>query len=150
MSALVFIRRYTSQKVHVLLFVIPNQIVDTYDHIREQLDWVFRDFVALSHKCDNTDGIDAAQNEARAFLLEKMIVENVYSYLKFYGGEKSDTDTENYYFEREWRIVGSLRFKPQDIVSVVLPEGYQSDFMGRFPLMASKLVTPSELIQNTK
>lgn len=47
-----------------------------------------------------------------------------FSFLKFFDDAKNDDDHENYYMEREWRIVGDLKFEIKDVHRVVLPKSY--------------------------
>jgi hypothetical protein len=53
---------------------------------------------------------------------------HVFSYLKFFDHDLLDHHPENYYFEREWRIVGSLRFDIDDIIRVFIPKAYAKQF----------------------
>jgi hypothetical protein len=53
---------------------------------------------------------------------------HVFSYLKFFDHDLLDHHPENYYFEREWRIVGSLRFDIDDIIRVFIPKEYAKQF----------------------
>jgi hypothetical protein len=53
---------------------------------------------------------------------------HVFSYLKFFDHNLRDEHRENYYFEREWRIVGSLRFNIDNIIRVFIPKAYAKQF----------------------
>lgn len=53
---------------------------------------------------------------------------HVFSYLKFFDNDLLDHHPENYYFEREWRIVGSLRFGIDDMARVFMPKAYAKQF----------------------
>ncbi len=53
---------------------------------------------------------------------------HVFSYLKFFDHALLDHHPDNYYFEREWRIVGSLRFSVDDILRVFMPKEYAKQF----------------------
>jgi hypothetical protein len=58
---------------------------------------------------------------------------HVFSYVKFFDHALLDAHPENYYFEREWRIVGSLRFHIDDIIRVVIPKKYAKQFRKNCP-----------------
>lgn len=63
-----------------------------------------------------------------------MFVEtHLLSYLKFFDASKPDNDPKNYYMEREWRVLGSVRFKLDDVHRVYLPEPYAPRLRERFP-----------------
>lgn len=57
----------------------------------------------------------------------------VWSYLKFFEYPLHDEDPENYYMEREWRLLGALRFSLDDVRRVILPESYAREFRKTFP-----------------
>jgi len=58
---------------------------------------------------------------------------HVFSYLKFFDHDLLEDHPENYYFEREWRIVGSLRFNIDDIIRVFIPKAYAKQFREGYP-----------------
>jgi len=53
---------------------------------------------------------------------------NVFSYVKFFDHTLSDSDPKNYYFEREWRILGNLKFNETDVKRVFIQKGFDDDF----------------------
>ncbi len=56
--------------------------------------------------------------------LQRFLGFQVFSFVKFFDDAKSDEDPENFYMEREWRIIGNLNFSSADVRRVVLPESY--------------------------
>ena len=46
---------------------------------------------------------------------------------------RPDEDPENYYMEREWRLVGNLYFQQSNICRVILPERYARRFRDECP-----------------
>jgi len=63
---------------------------------------------------------------------------HVFSYLKFFDHTLPDHHPENYYFEREWRLIGNLQFAVKDVSTIVVPTSYAErlsadlpDFTGR-------------------
>lgn len=60
--------------------------------------------------------------------LERFLDFHIFSYVKFFDHLLDDDDIDNYYFEREWRIIGNLNFKIQDIKTVFLPSSFSYAF----------------------
>jgi hypothetical protein len=48
-----------------------------------------------------------------------------FSYLKFFDATLAEDDPENFYMEREWRIIGDLDFDLDDVVRVIVPKDYR-------------------------
>lgn len=57
---------------------------------------------------------------------------NVFSYAKFFDLGTDDAET-NYYMEREWRLIGSLKFEMSDVSRIILPKEYSSRLRHDFP-----------------
>jgi hypothetical protein len=66
-------------------------------------------------------------------------------YFKFFDHLLPDEHLSNYYFEREWRVVGNVKFIMSDIRNILLPQEYESEFREKFPgyngQINSKIVT---------
>ncbi|TAK06898.1 MAG: hypothetical protein EPO39_07780 [Candidatus Manganitrophaceae bacterium] len=60
----------------------------------------------------------------RLFSIKDFLDYHVFSFLKFFDESKPENDPENYYMEREWRILGNLHFSLSDIRRIILPESY--------------------------
>lgn len=58
---------------------------------------------------------------------------HVYSYTKFFSYPEEAEAAENHYMEREWRLLGALRFSREDVRRVVFPESYAPRFRKDFP-----------------
>lgn len=65
---------------------------------------------------------------------------HIFSFLKFFDSDKRDDDRDNYYFEREWRIVGNLKFTIDDIITVFFPRKYLRSFRAQFPEYKGKFI----------
>ena len=57
----------------------------------------------------------------------------VFSFIKYFEASKSEADAENYYMEREWRLLGCLKFALQDVWRIILPAEYAKRFRQDFP-----------------
>jgi len=64
---------------------------------------------------------------------------NVFSYVKFFDHALSDSDPKNYYFEREWRILGNLRFNENDVKRVYVQKGFDDDFKKNYPQYSDRI-----------
>ena len=64
---------------------------------------------------------------------------NVFSYVKFFDHTLRDSDPKNYYFEREWRVLGNLRFKDEDIKRVFIPTEFCNDFKKEYPRYSDRV-----------
>jgi len=71
---------------------------------------------------------------------------NVFGFLKFFDPTKPDDDEENFYMEREWRLLGNLQFTLSDVSRVTLPGSYEDDLRKRVPRYAGP-ITRAESIK---
>jgi hypothetical protein len=69
----------------------------------------------------------------RVMYLHDFIVFYVFSFLKFFDGSAIDEDPENYYMEREWRMLGSLNFRLRNVHRIILPESFAKQFREDIP-----------------
>jgi Putative abortive phage resistance protein AbiGi, antitoxin len=63
----------------------------------------------------------------------------VFAFLKPFDATTADSDPENYYMEREWRVIGSLHFELPDVFRVFLPQEYARRFRDEVPEYAGQL-----------
>ena len=61
------------------------------------------------------------------------------SFLKFFDTRKEDSDKENYYMEREWRIFGNLKFELDDVYRVIMPKEFAKRFRKDMPNYTGQL-----------
>jgi len=60
--------------------------------------------------------------------------------LKFYDSGKDEADPGNYYMEREWRILGNLKFESTEVSRIILPnEEYAAKACKIFPEFAERI-----------
>lgn len=69
----------------------------------------------------------------RVFELETFLDFHIFSHLKFFDSSKSEDDPENYYMEREWRMIGNLQFNISDVRRIFLPEHFAEHFRNDVP-----------------
>ncbi|PZD88042.1 hypothetical protein DTX80_03800 [Bacilli bacterium] len=56
--------------------------------------------------------------------LDSFLIKHIFAYFKPFDASKTDADEDNYYLEREWRIVGDVKFHIHDITRILIPERY--------------------------
>jgi hypothetical protein len=61
------------------------------------------------------------------------MLQQVLDYIKVFDSGVPDNAMDNYYMEREWRVVGGVRFALEDVSRVILPREYAREFRKRFP-----------------
>ena len=66
-------------------------------------------------------------------MLGPMIRSHFLSFCVPFDSEKDDADEENYYMEREWRVVGPVRFALEDVCRVILPKPLAKRFRADVP-----------------
>ncbi len=58
---------------------------------------------------------------------------HIFGYLKCFDHELQEDQEDNYYFEREWRIIGDLTFTISDIKRIFISQDYASRFSKDVP-----------------
>ena len=92
-----------------------DKMVGEYHDLADRLD----SFI-LEHSKD----AGVPEESLRLTDLQRFLGFQVFSYVKFFDDGLSDEDPENFYMEREWRMIGNLKFDLGDVHRVLLPESY--------------------------
>ena len=58
---------------------------------------------------------------------------HIFSFIKLFDDSLPDKDPENYYMEREWRLLGNLKFSFDNVVRVILPQKFAQQFRNDIP-----------------
>jgi len=95
-----------------------------FDRMIQEYHKVFRQLMRMRKMASVPDGL-------REF--QRFLNFCIFSYLKFFDHRLPDDDPGNFYFEREWRIVGNLKFSMDDVRRVILLEEYAKRFRQEFP-----------------
>ena len=69
------------------------------------------------------------------------LMNSIFGYTVFFDHEKKEDDPDNYYMEREWRVLGQVQFKMTDIFRLVMPVGYLHRFNNDIPNYNGRLFT---------
>jgi hypothetical protein len=104
-------------------------MAEYFDKMLQTYDKVMRFFSELINKTSaHRDGEENLRHLYDLTDLRLFLDFHVFSFLKFFDHALLDHHPDNYYFEREWRIVGSLRFSTDDILRVFMPKEYGKQF----------------------
>lgn len=57
----------------------------------------------------------------------------VFSFLKYFDATTSDEDPENFYMEREWRVLGDVKFELKNVHRIFLLPSYAERFREDMP-----------------
>jgi hypothetical protein len=76
---------------------------------------------------------DAIWYDQQLSQFERFLNFHIFSFLKFFDHHLSEDHLENYYFEREWRVIGNIQFTIDDIRRVLIPEIYSKQFRHDYP-----------------
>ena len=69
----------------------------------------------------------------KLFKLKLFMHMHLFCFIKFFDDTKTDDDHDNFYMEREWRLIGNLNFELKDVYRVILPETYGKRFQQDMP-----------------
>lgn len=77
----------------------------------------------------------SAENEwsDRAGSVQSFLDSSIFAYTKCFDHTLMDRHNDNYYFEREWRVIGNLKFNIRDVRRIIIPENYAVRFRKDFP-----------------
>ncbi|MCB1863650.1 MAG: hypothetical protein KDI47_18260, partial [Gammaproteobacteria bacterium] len=87
----------------------------------------------------NSQTLDALKEHRRLIELESFISSHIFSYIKFYDHSYADDHDDNYYLEREWRVIGNVKFDLSDIETVFMPKSFSKRFRADCPTYGSQL-----------
>jgi hypothetical protein len=66
----------------------------------------------------------------------------VFGFIKFFDDAAGEEDPNNFYMEREWRVLGNVPFELSDVYRVILPERYAERFREDLPDYSAHLKDP--------
>jgi hypothetical protein len=99
---------------------------------------VFKIFWDVARKIDPQPGVSGLFK--RVIDLQRFLDFHIFSYLKFFDHMLNDDHEDNYYFEREWRIVGNVKFSPSDIKTIFMPSRFSEKFREEYPQYGGQLI----------
>jgi abortive phage resistance protein AbiGi (putative antitoxin) len=66
----------------------------------------------------------------------------VFGFIKFFDDAAGEKDANNFYMEREWRVLGNVRFELGDVYRVIMPERYAERVRQDLPDYSAHLTHP--------
>ena len=108
----------------VVRFMEPQYKSDCFDRCCKE---IYQYFDSLLCNLKSRDEIERVQR------LHYFLLNEVFSHIKFFDHTLSEDHNDNYYFEREWRILGNLYFRLGDIQRVIIPESFAKKFRKDYP-----------------
>ena len=99
---------------------------------------VFQIFCDVARKTDPRPGVSGLFK--RVIDLQCFFDFHIFSYLKFFDHMLNDDHEDNYYFEREWRVVGNVKFSPEDIKTIFMPSKFSEKFRDEYPQYGGQLI----------
>ncbi|WP_085991149.1 abortive infection system antitoxin AbiGi family protein [Oceanobacillus senegalensis] len=113
-------------------YIATNGLIEKQKEGKEQRESYFEENIKsyFTLMRDVKERIQRNSDENKAMELQMLqhldtfLVKHIFAYLKPFDASKTDADEENYYLEREWRIVGDVPFVMNDITRILIPERY--------------------------
>jgi len=93
------------------------------------------------------DLVDSADTR-EAIDLNVFLSHQLLGYLKPFGSRNADDNSDNYYMEREWRIIGGVRFAIEDVCRIIIPRSHAQPLRERSTSVSMK--RNSQLVKNTR
>lgn len=115
-----------------------NSMSDYFDKMMMKTQNLFcqiSDFQANKH---NTP--ELSEFLRRLQLIRRFLDMEVFSFIKFFDDTKNDNAPDNFYMEREWRILDNLKFKIEDVYRVILPKSYSKRFRNDIPSFVGQII----------
>ena len=69
----------------------------------------------------------------RLFEIMEFIYLNCLCFMKMFDDTKTEDDPDNFYMEREWRVMGNIAFEVHDLSRIILPEQYAKRLRADLP-----------------
>ncbi len=119
------------------LRLISNK--EHYDQMLAKYHGFFEKVMDNKHQLTGTD-FSTMDIMKQIHELQQFFDFHVFSFMKFFDHTKDEQDPDNYYFEREWRVVGNVQFDISDIQTIIIPKEYESDFRYAFPNFNGEII----------
>ncbi len=80
-----------------------------------------------------SDAVGVSEEENQLRELQRFFDFHIFSFIKLFDDSLPDKDPENYYMEREWRLLGNLKSSFDNVVRVILPQKFAQQFRNDIP-----------------
>lgn len=126
------------------VFYIPKRAVSRISDFQDVAQYFtpkIRDYQNLFECLRTTSPVDLPLNIQTLMSENPNIIEglklffdySIFCYIQCFDHTLNDEDANNYYFEREWRVVGDVDFTLDDVKRVFIPESYEVKIRQEFP-----------------
>ncbi|MGA2780437.1 MAG: abortive infection system antitoxin AbiGi family protein [Smithella sp.] len=109
-----------------------------FDEMLKEYHLLFNIFREQSKIIDPQPGVSGLFK--RVLDLERFLSFHIYSYFKFFDHTLPDDNPDNYYFEREWRVVGNVKIDLADVKTVFSPPKYAERFRNECPQFFGQVI----------
>lgn len=125
--------------------VNPVNYIDINSQMQNE-SWInlFDKFAKKINKYLNNELIreDITSHDSMEIVDMRFFIETyIMSYIKFFDSLKEESDSENYYMEREWRSLTKVDFKLKDVCRIIIPVSYLKKFLDEFPEYSGHIST---------
>lgn len=79
--------------------------------------------------------------------METLMAKDFLPFLKAFNPDLPDDHIDNFYMEKEWRLIGKLSFFTDDIAEIIIPKMLKRKFIADFPKLADRIKTTEELLK---
>lgn len=133
----------TQQVNFLILSLGPQKVNDTIKNFLDNIRPYDKGLTEDSYfKKETIKGIYENTNELykNNFSLFQFLFFRFWCYIKFFDHTKDPDDNDNYYYEREWRVIGNINFTNQDIANLYIPSDFKEKFISDYPEYGNKLI----------
>jgi hypothetical protein len=95
---------------------------DLFDQMVPEYHALMYLFAELINQTSRTPGV--SEERLRLHRLRHFLDFCFLSYVKFFEQELADDNPDNFYMEREWRVVGNVHFALEDVRRIFIPQDY--------------------------
>ena len=113
----------------------PISRSEYFDKKHKQYIDFFHGFHELKSIVDGSEAIPLKELEygRQKMEIQMFLAFHLFSFIKFYDDKLPENHPDNFYMEREWRKLGNLKFKIEDVGRVFLPKTYAKRFRKDVP-----------------
>jgi hypothetical protein len=116
------------------LFHKVNRSLFFEEMIRE-----YHDLLDVAEEAMSGQAPGVSRDVQRLWRLRHFLDFQIFSFMRGFDDTKSDEDPANFYMEREWRMLGNLRFTISDVARILLPESYANRLRVDVPQYCSQV-----------
>lgn len=77
--------------------------------------------------------------------LQSVLQLHILSFIKPFNSRLPEDHFHNYYMEREWRKFGNVRFKPENVESVIVDDAFVDQFKTDRPIYADRVISAANI-----